>query len=221
MSTKNDIELLNFFIFNSTYAQTEDGEEKKVLYFYPPETDVDSQLKKVGLCEALIKFTASFNPTEPCRSFYTQKTKQFLFQPEPNFWYVMIVSVPCVTVGWNNEYQSDRVQENVYSSLLRQSYRMFQLFSGSFSSLIGEKIEENVNNLRTLLKNFYNDYLVNLKLSHCDILDVFQGISFLPLGKEPFLHVQSFVNLVETTFDPVRYSAFLYNDQLVWCPRCS
>lgn len=59
-------------------------------------------------------------------------------------------------------------------------------------------------------------YLSNLKLANCDILAVFQGISFLPLGKEPFLHVQSCINLVETKFKAVKYSALLYNDQLVW-----
>lgn len=82
----------------------------------------------------------------------------------------MIVSVPCVTVGWNNEYQSDRVQENVYSSVLRQSSKMFELFSGSFSSLIGEKIDDDsVNNLRMLLKNFYND-VSNMRI-FCEIIN--------------------------------------------------
>ncbi|CAG2063844.1 unnamed protein product, partial [Timema podura] len=64
----------------------------------------------------------------------------------------------------------------------------------------------------------YNDqlYLLTLKLNHCDILDVFQGIQFLPLDKQTFLRVQCFVNFVEAMFVQVKYTAFLYNDQLVW-----
>jgi len=59
-------------------------------------------------------------------------------------------------------------------------------------------------------------YLLSLKLNHSDILDIFQGIQFLPLDKQTFLHVQCFVNLIEATFAQVKYTAFLYNDQLVW-----
>ena len=33
-------------------------EEKKILYFYPPATDVDEKIKQVGFCEAIIQFTS-------------------------------------------------------------------------------------------------------------------------------------------------------------------
>nr|CAD7396426.1 unnamed protein product [Timema cristinae] len=59
-------------------------------------------------------------------------------------------------------------------------------------------------------------YLLTLKLNHCDILDVFQGIQFLPLDKQTFLRVHCFVNFVEAMFVQVKHTAFLYNDQLVW-----
>ena len=42
------------------------------------------------------------------------------------------------------------------------------------------------------------------------------GIQFLPLDKQSFLKIQSFVNLVEQTFSQIKYTAFLYTDQLVW-----
>lgn len=59
-------------------------------------------------------------------------------------------------------------------------------------------------------------YLLSLKLNNSDILDVFQGLQFLPLDKLTFLKVQCFMNLVEAMFTQVKYTAFLYNDQVVW-----
>lgn len=32
-------------------------EEKKILFYHPQETDIDSKVKDVGLCEAIIKFS--------------------------------------------------------------------------------------------------------------------------------------------------------------------
>lgn len=32
-------------------------EHKKILFYYPSEMDIDSKVKEVGLCEAIIKFT--------------------------------------------------------------------------------------------------------------------------------------------------------------------
>jgi len=59
-------------------------------------------------------------------------------------------------------------------------------------------------------------YLLSLKLNNSDILDVFQGLQFLPLDKTTFLKVQCFMNLVEAMFTQIKYTAFLYNDQVVW-----
>jgi len=59
-------------------------------------------------------------------------------------------------------------------------------------------------------------YLLSLKLNNSDILDVFQGLQFLPLDKITFLKVQCFMNLVEAMFTQIKYTAFLYNDQIVW-----
>lgn len=59
-------------------------------------------------------------------------------------------------------------------------------------------------------------YLLSLKLNNSDILDIFQGLQFLPLDKITFLRVQCFMNLVEAMFTQIKYTAFLYNDQVVW-----
>jgi hypothetical protein len=42
------------------------------------------------------------------------------------------------------------------------------------------------------------------------------GIHFLPVDKHVYLRIQSFINLIENTFDCIVYSSFLYKNFLVW-----
>ena len=32
-------------------------EHKKIVFFHPKETDIDNQIKHIGLCEAIVRFT--------------------------------------------------------------------------------------------------------------------------------------------------------------------
>lgn len=63
---------------------------------------------------------------------------------------------------------------------------------------------------------FVLQYLLTLKLAQSDIMDVINGIHFLPLDKNNYLRIQCFINLLESMFAQIKYTAFLYNDQLVW-----
>ncbi|XP_011858296.1 PREDICTED: vacuolar fusion protein CCZ1 homolog [Vollenhovia emeryi] len=63
MTSKPEITLEHFYIFNGTYAKKEGEEEKKILYYYP-EKDLDVQIKNIGLSEAIIKFTEYASPLE-------------------------------------------------------------------------------------------------------------------------------------------------------------
>ncbi|GLV34716.1 Caffeine calcium zinc sensitivity 1 [Carabus blaptoides fortunei] len=217
MNSKLDVELLHFYIFNSTFGLKEGEEHKKILYYYPFGVDTESQIKQVGFAEAIIQFTGSFRPTSECSSLHTQKTRQLYFQPEKKFWMVMTLSVPyiCKTKEGAEycEYQGDDIQDNVYQSVLRQAYSMYRLFSGTFHSVIASS---DIFALKHKLEHFFTAYLKTLKLTHCDILNVFNGIQFLPLDKIKFLNVQCFINLLECNFPYIRYTSFLYNDHLIW-----
>lgn len=56
MVTNTNIELLNFFIFNSTLGSKEGEESKKILYYFPIIDNTDKQVKNVGLVEGIIQF---------------------------------------------------------------------------------------------------------------------------------------------------------------------
>ncbi|XP_011503777.1 PREDICTED: vacuolar fusion protein CCZ1 homolog [Ceratosolen solmsi marchali] len=220
MSSKSEITLEHFYIFNNTYAKKEGEEKNKILYYYPAKVDIDNQIKNIGLSEAIIKFTESFNPGQSCDYCHTQKTRQIYFQPEIHFWMVMIVGVPFITKENDGttymEYLNDEVSSTVCQAILKQAYTIFRLFMGSFDNILNEPDCGSVILLRYKLDHFYSRYLLSLKLNNSDILDIFHGLVFLPLDKITFLRVQCFMNLIEATFPQVKYTAFLYNNQLVW-----
>ncbi|XP_060572399.1 vacuolar fusion protein CCZ1 homolog [Ruditapes philippinarum] len=216
--SKGQVVLKNFFIFNPTYGPREGEEHKKIMFYFPKNTDIDTQIKTIGLCEAIVTFTHTFSD-RPCESLHTQKTRQLFFQPEKDFWMVMTVSVPFSEKTKEGqsyiEYHEEDVQDPVMDSILKQAYRMFTLFNGSIYYLL-EKVNGQTHSLQQRLDHFFSRYLLTLRLGNSDLLDVFSGISFLPLDKNTYLKVQCFINILESTFPGVKYTAFLYNDQLVW-----
>ncbi|XP_075220810.1 vacuolar fusion protein CCZ1 isoform X2 [Lycorma delicatula] len=220
MTERTQLTLNNFFIYNETFGRKEGEEEDKVMYYFPLRSNPDTIMKSVGLSEAIIKFTETFNTSQPCEVLHTEKTRQYYYQPEENFWMVMTVNVPYRSGIEGREYLGSEVHDSVCHAVLRQAYAMARLFIGPFNDLLtnGDNAKDSTSVIKTKLDNFYNRYLHNmLHLEHCDILDVFQGVQFLPLDKNTFLHVQCFVNQVESTFSAnVEFSIFLYNEQLIW-----
>ncbi|XP_054714280.1 vacuolar fusion protein CCZ1 homolog [Uloborus diversus] len=216
--SKTPVSLNNFFVFNSSFCDREDDEHRKLLYYYPDNVDINAKARSVGLCEALIKFTETFGSTS-CEALHTQKTTQVFLQPEKEFWMVMTLNVPCQQKVRDGqpymEYFSDEIQDHIYQSLLLKAYRMFTLINGTFHDIV-EKEMDGILTLKKSLCQFFDSYLVSLKSNDADLLDIFQGIHFLPLERYSFLKILCFINQVEEKFRCIRYPIFLYNDQLVW-----
>uniref|UniRef100_T1JG93 CCZ1/INTU/HSP4 first Longin domain-containing protein n=1 Tax=Strigamia maritima TaxID=126957 RepID=T1JG93_STRMM len=218
MGAKSPISLLNFIIFNPTLGQKEGEEHKKILYYHPKETDLDTQIRTVGLCEAFVKFTITFDPVKPCQAVHTKKTCQLYLEAESNFWMILTVNIPFTQKTKDDQvtvdYQSEDVQDNVYQAILKQTYQMFRFFMGPFE--LNMKTCASITHLKENLEHFFSRYLHTLRLQDSDIMDIFSGISFLPLDKNNFLKIQFFINRLESSFTLVKYMAFLFNDQLVW-----
>ena len=51
--------------------------------------------------------------------------------------------------------------------------------------------------LKERFEFFYTRYLQTLNFGQLDLLDVYQGVLYLPLDKSDFLKVQCFSNLIE------------------------
>ncbi|XP_034987327.1 vacuolar fusion protein CCZ1 homolog [Zootoca vivipara] len=209
--------LLSFFIYNPRLGPKEGEEEKKILFYYPNEVEKNEKIRSVGLCEAIVQFTRTFSPSKPAKSLHTQKNRQFFNEPEENFWMVMVVRNPIVEKHKDGkpvvEYQEEELLDKVYSSVLQQCYNMYKLFNGTFRKAMEDG---GVRVLKDRLEKFFHRYLQTLHLQSCDLLDVFCGISFFPLDKMTYLKIQSFINKMEESLSIVKYTAFLYNDQLIW-----
>ncbi|RXM32902.1 Vacuolar fusion protein CCZ1-like [Acipenser ruthenus] len=210
--------LLNFFVYNPKFGPKEGEEEKKILFYHPNEVEKNEKIRNVGLCEAIIQFTRTFCPTKPAKSLHTQKNRQFFCEPEENFWMVMVVRNPMIEKNNKDgkpvvEYQEEEILDSVYSSVLQQCYNMYKLFNGTFARTMEAG---GVDLLKQRLEKFFYRYLQTLHLQSCDLLDIFSGISFFPLDKMTYLKIQSFVNRMEESLNLVKYTAFLYNDQLIW-----
>ena len=188
------------------------------MFFHPNDIDIDTQVKRIGLAEAVTRFTATFSE-KPCQSMHTQQSRLVFFEPEPCFWMVLSVTIPFrekIKDGQTvTEYRDDHVQDSVMECILKQAYKMFKLFNGTFTTILS-RADGNVESLKQRLDHFYSKYLLTLKLPAGDILDVFNGISFLPLDKNTYLRIQCFINSLEASFPFIKYTAFLYNEKLVW-----
>ncbi|XP_047635475.1 vacuolar fusion protein CCZ1 homolog [Phacochoerus africanus] len=210
--------LLSFFIYNPRFGPREGEEENKILFYYPNEVEKNEKIRNVGLCEAIVQFTRTFSPSKPAKSLHTQKNRQFFNEPEENFWMVMVVRNPIIEKQSKDgkpivEYQEEELLDKVYSSVLQQCYSMYKLFNGTFLRAMEDG---GVKLLKERLEKFFHRYLQTLHLQSCDLLDIFGGISFFPLDKMTYLKIQSFINRMEESLSIVKYTAFLYNDQLIW-----
>lgn len=218
---KAGLSLRSYFIYNSSFGPKEGEEEKKILFYHPQETNIDSKVKDVGLCEAIVKFSSTFTNDDSVQAMHTQKTCQLYYQPEPGYWMTMVLNVPFERKtresGDYNEYHGDEIHDTIYQAVLRQSYRLFRLFHGTYQSNLkpGEDLDS-VANLIGKLELFYCKYILHLKLKDCDVLDAFGSVQYLPLNQLLFLRVQNFINMIEATFDPIKQCIFLYDDQIIW-----
>ncbi|XP_045240564.2 vacuolar fusion protein CCZ1 homolog B isoform X2 [Macaca fascicularis] len=210
--------LLSFFIYNPRFGPREGEEENKILFYHPNEVEKNEKIRNVGLCEAIVQFTRTFSPSKPAKSLHTQKNRQFFNEPEEHFWMVMVVRNPIIEKQSKDgkpviEYQEEELLDKVYSSVLQQCYSMYKLFNGTFLKAMEDG---GIELLKERLEKFFHRYLQTLHLQSCDLLDIFGGISFFPLDKMTYLKIQSFINRVEESLNIVKYTVFLYNDQLIW-----
>ncbi|CAG9859604.1 unnamed protein product [Phyllotreta striolata] len=206
--------LKNFFIFKSSLGANEGEELKKILYYYPLTDNTDVQIKNVGFVEGIIQFTDTFKPSSHVNSLHTNKTRHLYYQPEKDFWMVMVLKLNRSTkekeISNDTEDLEDDIEDNVYEALLKQAYLMYRLFWGTF------KDAKNTDSLKMTLEVFYRAYLQTIKLANADVLNMFSGIQYLPVDKHCFLKVQTFVNCLESSYDFIENASFLYNDYLIW-----
>lgn len=241
MPARTEVSLKNFIIFNSNLGPKEGEvnlcpfprivqtnflislqEDRKLLFYHPKNVELDSKIKDIGLCEAIIKFTSAFTSKTDVQNVVTQKTLQIYHQPEPDFWMILTLSVPSekkVKSGQEHtEYRGDEVHESIYKAILKQAYASFKLLNGTFvHNFDGNTKLEQRECLMGVLEEHFSHYLENVCLQSAGILNVFGSVNYLPVNQSHFLRIQAFVNILEATFsEQIADCVFLYNEQVVW-----
>ncbi|XP_043247561.1 vacuolar fusion protein CCZ1 homolog [Amphibalanus amphitrite] len=207
------VELCSFFIFNSTFGPREGEEENKIIYYHPPSVDINSKVKDVGLVEALVQFSRTFNSESPLLSMQTLKQKHFFLEPEKDFFMTLVVRQPVEEVTRNNspykEYTPEAVQQSVYLSVLRHMYQMYRLLRGTLAAQSRDELVRST-------AEIFDSYVPVLRLQQRDIRDVYGGVRFLSLDRLAFLKLQSFVNQLEVLHPFIRHSVIYYKQHLIW-----
>jgi len=214
-------ELAKFFIFNPNYGPTEKTEHLKILYFHPEGTSLDSQQSTVGLSEGLINFTRTFGVSKLCETVHTKRHKHVFYEPEPDHWLVMVVQNPKTVKSGSKEgedasteYLEDQLDDISLHIVLEKIYYAWKIFNGPFLYIVDNF---DIDTLRSRLKSSMPVLLKQLDFNQVDLFSTLDGIHFLPVNKNVYLRIQSFINLTENTFDQaIVYSTLLYKDNLVW-----
>jgi hypothetical protein len=215
--------LSHFFIFDRRLGTKEGTEEEKILFFYPPNLEVGEKTNHVGLCEGIIQFTSTFDE-KLCNSVHREKQTVCFYNPEPNIWFILMIRNPYITRTSRDgkttiQYLEDEVDDILLQSIVSHCYKTFKMFNGPCQYVLdqgGPKL------IRSRLANFMPYYLNSINFENMDIFITLEGIQFLPVDKNVYLQVQSFINLTEDNLiNPplsrdIQYIGLLYKDNLVW-----
>jgi len=211
--------LSQMFLFNSNWGPKEGEEEKKVIFFWPHETEINTQVRSIGLIEAVIRFGETFS-TKPAHSMHTQKTRTVWKEVEKDFFLCFTVSIPSIKkVGKDGadvlEFRPEDVSDSVLLGVLNRAYSMFALFLGGLEVILDTN-NGGKETVRERTKHFYTRYLATLRMENISVLDMWGGLQYLPLESEPFLRVQTLVTRTQEQFSNIHSSLFLQQGQLVW-----
>lgn len=212
-STSSPHEALQLCIFDLRRGQQEGQELDKILFFYPLESPLSTQLSVIGLSEGLITFTRMFSPEAACEVIEAQRHTHVFYEAEPDIWMVMVVENSkegeCI-------WRTDALRE-----VLVEVHSLFMMFHGSIRALL-EK-EPGGGFIRSALFSFVLDYLSDnfsgkkLQLpSFRDCLNERRTVQMLTVGREAAIEVQTLVRTLESCAGNTNcFSLILFQDLLV------
>lgn len=110
-----------------------------------------------------VAFSSFTEKPGECEVIHTEKTTQLLYQPEPNFWLVLVLNVPKEIHSKDGveypEYHKYELHDAIYRRLLIQSYNRFCLEDGTFQMVLDTFVENKEtarDYLTQKLENFFN-----------------------------------------------------------------
>ncbi|XP_023633260.1 vacuolar fusion protein CCZ1 homolog A isoform X2 [Capsella rubella] len=187
VSVSSADESLRLCVFDLRRGQTEGQELDKILFFYPPELDLSTQLSVTGLSEGLITFTRLFSPEAACEVIEAERHSHIFYEAESDIWMVMVVE--------KNKETGAIWRIDALRRVLKEVHSLFVMFHGSIRALIQKEPTGELT--RSQLYPFISDYLSNLFVGKKLQLPTFREtlrergtVQMLTLARDTALEVQ-------------------------------
>ncbi|CAF3176587.1 unnamed protein product [Rotaria sp. Silwood2] len=216
----SSVYLINYFIYCPSLCEKEGQEDRKILYYYPFDVNLNRQIRTIGYCEGLVKFTETFGFDESFETVHFQKTRLLFHKVENDTCIAMTLHIPVIERKKDDklltEYYDENINDRIMLPILKMSYRYFVLQHGTISTVIQHG---GVEELRNTLKQHFDKFIQHHL--HTIIRDTtldasYIGIQFLPIEKKLYLKLQSTLRRLELRFSSLKETLFLYKDQLIW-----
>ena len=111
------------------------------------------------------------------------------------------------------DYDERSACEGALRPLCERAYSTCRLFNGPLADALARCGPDA---LRAALAHALAPFVAELDVGGANVFDALHGIQFLPVEKNVYLRVQSFVNLAEQTFATIDETAVLFREHLIW-----
>ncbi|KAK8605292.1 hypothetical protein V6N13_102076 [Hibiscus sabdariffa] len=200
-------------IFDLRRGQHEGQELDKILYFFPADLPLSTQLSVIGLSEGLITFTRIFSPDAACEFIEAERHSHVFYEAEPDIWMVMIVAKSKEAEAI---WRIDALRE-----VLKEIHSLFVMFHGSIRTLLDKEPGGELTraHLYPFIMDYLRDFLFGKKLqlpSFRDCLKERRTVQMLTVGREAAIEVQTLVRILESSAGNMPcFSLILFQDLLV------
>ncbi|KAH9277148.1 hypothetical protein BASA83_000007 [Batrachochytrium salamandrivorans] len=230
--------LISFVVFDTNSPLSEGilDAAKQICYFYPPNQTLNTQLKQVGLLQALVSFTQTFPVSTPCEVIRTRKSKSALRQVEKGYWIFVKVRLGARVIVQRDgkklaEYLDRDLQDDILHHLISRSYARFQFFLTriifTFTGFNADDVQELSLLARGELKSpsafldtvdsFFSTIVDGISdIGSMDLLTSLNGIHRLPLEKSLYLFIATLILELESSFKYISKSCLFYRHHLLW-----
>lgn len=181
---------------------------------------LDTQVRQVGLAQAMTNFSKIFS-SESCDNVHSKKARLVLYEPEPEFHFVLRVNLGVrIRISETDkksavvDYLDRELSDLALQGVLRQAYTRFKIGHGSLQSILRL---EGRDKLQKSLELFFDGYLGTvINVRHLDIVAGMNGLPILPVTKATFLQVQATLKSIHRAFPSLEAAGLIHQGRLVW-----
>lgn len=206
-------ESIQLCIFDLRRGQYEGQELDKILFFFPSDLPISTQLSVVGLSEGLITFTRIFSPEAACDVIEAELHSHVFYEAEPDIWMVMVTE---------KNMESEAIWRiDALKRVLKEIHSLFVMFQGPVRALLDKEAGGGIARscLHSFIMDYLSDFFVGKKLQLPNFRDSLKergAVQMLTMGREAAIEVQSLIRVLESCAGNMPcYSMILFRNLLV------